>query len=89
VGKVTVLDDKFLGRELLRSAVQRMIFCPYTGNVLDVRSAVLVDGTDAQPKSLGMFVMSGQAWALAKEAFLAEYGEDFTIYDGSVLFSGK
>jgi hypothetical protein len=34
-----------VGRELLRYAVQRAIFCPYCQKVLDVRDAVLLDGT--------------------------------------------
>lgn len=35
-------------RAILRHAVMTAIFCPYTSVVLDVRRAVLIDGSDYQ-----------------------------------------
>lgn len=39
-------QDEIVKREALRYAVQSQIFCKYCGKVLDVRSSVLLDGSD-------------------------------------------
>lgn len=35
-------DDKRVGRAIVKGAVMRAIFCPYTGQVLDMRRAVVI-----------------------------------------------
>lgn len=85
-------EDTFklhISREFLLASVQRQIFCRYCNTVLDVRSAVLADGTDEEP-SLGMALMCGKCWIIAKPALDNAYGEGrFTIYDGSKLYGRK
>lgn len=44
---------------VLLAAVQRAIFCPYTGTLLDVRTAVMITLPEARPT-----VMAGKAWSL-------------------------
>jgi hypothetical protein len=46
-----------VNRELIKFAVQREIFCPYTKVVLDVRRAVLIQQTGA-----GAIVCSADYW---------------------------
>ena len=91
-------DPGFLGRALLKSAVQRQIFDPYTGEVLDMRRAVLIDGTDyerADGTGKGaMHVMSAQTYDTVLEstggtnALAKVLGHGFDVYDGRKL-SGK
>lgn len=50
-----------VNRELIKYAVQRAIFCPYTGQVLDMRRAVLV-----QVKGGGSFIMTADWWDAQK-----------------------
>jgi hypothetical protein len=79
-------DPRFLGRKLLEAAVQRQIFDPYTGDILDVRRAVLIDGTDHN-KGVGMHVMTAANYDKAKAALIEKYGENsFDVYDGRELF---
>jgi hypothetical protein len=82
-----ILDEKFLGRELLKAAVMRQIFCPYSGKVLDIRDAVLIDGTD---HGHSMYVMTSVCFDLAGEALFEKFGRDnFVVYDGRVLNGRK
>jgi len=84
---MSILDENFLGRELLKAAVMRQIFCPYTGHVLDVRDAVLVDGSD---HGKGTHIMTSRCFELAGEALFEKFGrENFVVYDGRVLNGGK
>lgn len=78
-----VLDDKFLARELIKAAVMRQIFCPYTGVILDMRRAVLLDGSD---NGHGIIILDGKAWDLVKVDFLAVYSEEYDVYDGRELW---
>ena len=77
---LTPADADFIGHTLLLAAVQQEIFCPYTGVILDIRTAVLIDGTD---HGHGMHVLDGKAYDLIEEGFFSQYDRaDFDIYDG-------
>lgn len=83
----TSLDDylaRQLGQALLRYAVQRYMFCQISGAVLDMRSAVLIDGSD---NGLGMMVVTARVYDIAAETLAARLGDDIDIYDGRELFS--
>ncbi len=92
----TPTHPDFIGRAILMAAVQRQIFSPYSGQVLDVRRAVLIDGTDYQAagknaggKPIGMHVMTSSDWDTAREAFAAAFGnpgEAYDVHDGRLLF---
>jgi hypothetical protein len=57
--------EKKVNRELLKYAVQRQIFCEFSGNVLDVRRAVLVEtGTRS-------WVVSTDRWDEVKDSILS------------------
>jgi len=81
-------EDKLAGRALVKAAVMREIFCPYTGDILDMRRAVVVDtGTTS-------FVCTARHW----DELLAEHpttladmkrlngGRPVKLYDGRELF---
>lgn len=81
-------EDKRAGRAIVKAAVMRAIFCPYTERILDMRRAVVVDtGTRS-------FVMSAAHWDKINEAhpdLRAELearnnGRAITVYDGRELF---
>ena len=81
-------------RELLRYACSRQIFSPYGGGILDVRRAVLIDGTDhtdAKGKPGTMHVMTAAEFDKVienvggVEALKAKFGWDFEVYDGREL----
>jgi hypothetical protein len=78
--------NRTLNWELLGYAVSRVIVCPLTRDVLDVRTAVLVDATD---HGGAMAVVTGDAWDTHKDvvvqAVLGEAGTDFTVIDGRQL----
>jgi hypothetical protein len=91
----TPLDDRFLGRELVKAAVQRQIFCPFSNVILDMRRAVLLDSTDA-PQGGTMTIMTGDVYdkllgILADQgsSLEAAYGRPVVVYDGRVLFGKK
>ena len=65
-----VIPDRILARELLRYAVQRQIFSPYGGEVLDVRRAVLLDGTD---HGAHMTIMTGPILRKEVRSLTADY----------------
>lgn len=82
--------DRQYGRAIVKSAVMREIFCPYTGAVLDMRRAVVVEG-------VSLSVMAATHW----DKVLASYegglaalraenerrtGKTITVYDGRELF---
>jgi hypothetical protein len=54
--------------EIRRAAVARAIFCPVTGQVLDVRTAVLLES--ARRRRV-LAVLSPQGWALREEVVRA------------------
>ena len=81
-------EDKLAGRAIVKAAVMRAIFCPYTGDILDMRRAVVVDtGTTS-------FVCTARHW----DELLAEHpttladmkrlngGRAVKVYDGRELF---
>ena len=81
---MTVLDERFTGRRLLKWAVQEQFYDPITGEVLAVHSAVLVDGT---ANGHGMAVLSADNWDTARDIFFTKVPEnEFQIYDGRVLY---
>ncbi|MEH1014614.1 hypothetical protein V6U90_16070 [Micromonospora sp. CPCC 206060] len=65
--------DAFVNRETLRHAVARAIFCRYSGKVLDVRTAVLVEASKGERRS--MEVLDGADWDSVKDAALAKFAE--------------
>jgi len=73
-------------REILRYAVQREIFCPATGKVLDITDSVLLMGDGIRPR-----VISAEIWddigSVALEG-CADAGLTPEVYDGRVLFEG-
>jgi hypothetical protein len=82
------LRDHLYG-QLLKSAVQRQIFDRVSGEVLDIRRAVLVEIDPDTPHSM-MDVMSLEryvSWFLPLAASMAE-GVKVEVYYGPVLFGG-
>jgi hypothetical protein len=86
--------QRHLARELLRYAVQTATFSPYGSGVLDVRRAVLLDGSDftrADGKRGGMRVMTADEYDTLIEhlggidALKTALGHDFTVYDGRTM----
>jgi hypothetical protein len=61
-------DSTILGRALLKGAVQQQIFCPYTSKILDVRDAVLIDGSGHGHATL---IMTGAAYDIVADQFFA------------------
>ena len=82
------LMAKYIAREFLRACVMRQIFCPYAAKaVLDITSAVLLDATDGPTREVGMVIMCGECYTLAKDAISEAYPEGtFTVYDGAILY---
>lgn len=98
-----LLDGKGLdvgaARTILRYAVQRQIVCPYSGVVLDVRRAVLLDGsdyerTDGTGRKGRMDIMDGAVYdhLLSKvgglDALQEKLGYQVDVLDGRDLFDG-
>jgi hypothetical protein len=83
-------QDEALARITLRYAVQRQIFCVYCQHLLDVRSAVLLDGSDHGGR---MDLMHAAEYDLllskvgSVEALQAKLGYEVEVLDGRELFS--
>lgn len=77
-----------INRESLKYMVQREIFCPFTGNVLDVRNAVEIDITKPDGKTVPI-VMIAEHWDACKDEVLATEGYTIEVLDGRELFGGK
>lgn len=83
-------QDRSLARITLRYAVQRAIFCVYCGHLLDIREAVLLDGSDYGTKS---DVMHGAEYDKVisatgdVEGLKAKLGYQVDVQDGRVLFA--
>lgn len=79
-----------LARIALRYAVQRQIFCPYCDKVLDVRDAVLLDGSD-HGGSMAIMHATEYDKVLAGvgtlEALEEKFGHKLDVQDGRVLFA--
>jgi hypothetical protein len=82
-------------RELLRYAVTTAILSPYGGGLLDIRRAVLIDGSDftrADGKAGAMIIMTAGEFDMVIEnvgglaALKEKLGHDFVVYDGRKLF---
>jgi hypothetical protein len=83
-------------RTILRAAVMRQIMCPFSGDVLDVRRAVLIDGSDYERtdgKGRGkMVIMTAEIFdaAVERAGGLEKLAEGlkfrFDVYDGRELF---
>lgn len=89
MGEITV--DEAVDREALKYAVQRAIFCPRSGVVLDVRTAVLVSlkGDDGSAKSE---VWDGAVWDATGpklRELCAEKNVSIEITDGRVVNARK
>lgn len=76
--------NKRAGRQLVKAAVMRQIFCPFTGTIMDMRRAVVVDTGTRQ------FVMHATHWDEVKDRFFEHIGDDaakrVSVYDGRELF---
>ena len=59
--------DKALDKATLLAAVQRSIFCAKSGDILDVRTAVLVVVTKG--RSRGTQVLTGEVYDALKDSF--------------------
>lgn len=53
-------------RALIKYAVQRAIFCPFSGAILDVSRAVLVQATGSRP-----FICTAAHWDTVKDSVAA------------------
>jgi len=83
-------------RTILRAAVQRQIMSPFGGEVLDVRRAVLIDGSDydrADGSGKGrMYIMTAAEYDGLIEAqggvkaLVDKLGYKFDVLDGRELF---
>jgi hypothetical protein len=87
------LDD-IANREILRGLVQKQIFCPATGRVLDIRKAVAVDVTHTETGRCAVLqVTTASVYdeVIADRALACAQVEGYTvtIYDGRILFGGR
>lgn len=76
--------EKMADREILRYAVQREIFCPVSGKILDVRRSVLLMG-----EGIKTYVVHADVWDEIGYAALdacTEQGLTAEVYDGRELF---
>ena len=83
-------QNEALARITLRYAVQRQIFCVYCTHLLDVRSPVLLDGSDNGGR---MDLLHAAEYDLliskvgSVEALVAKLGYQVEVLDGRALFS--
>jgi len=79
-------ENKRAGRQIVKAAVMREMFCPYTGVILDMRRAVVV----STPSK--MFVCAATHWDKVAQGLadagktITELAPDTTVYDGRELF---
>ena len=76
-------ENKRAGRQIVKAAVMRSIFCPFTGVVLDMRRAVVLNTGTAS------FVCTATHWDEVKDDVLSHLvaaGREPNIYDGRELF---
>jgi hypothetical protein len=96
VARAAVADGlpRIAARELLKYAVTTAILSPYGGGLLDVRRAVLIDGSDftrADGKAGTMIIMTAGEFDMVIEnvggldALKEKLGHDFAVYDGRKL----
>jgi hypothetical protein len=86
--------QRHLARELLRYAVMKTILSRYGGGLLDVRRAVLIDGSDfsrADGKSGAMIVLTAAEFdnvivnVGGVDALKEKFGHDFVVHDGRTM----
>jgi len=75
-------EEKKTGQYLIKAAVMREIFCPYTQVILDMRRAVYVERTSGRQS----WVMDGKHWDSLSETSKAEIKARAKVYDGRVYF---
>lgn len=78
--------EKFVQEEALRHAIMTKIFCQISGQVLDIRDAVLF--TCTHNGNRGAVVMKGNRWDAMSEGVLAkaaELGAEVEVIDGRDL----
>lgn len=77
-------EDKRIGRMIVKAAVMREMFCPYTHEVLDMRRAVVA------VTSTQSFVCTGAYWdrtgGASERVKAAVASGDVHVYDGRELF---
>lgn len=81
----TITDT--VNRELLKFAVQRNIFCRISGEVLDIRTAVLITGTKDGANVVNLCV-TGEVFDNGRDDMIAtatENGVTLEIIDGRAL----
>lgn len=80
-----LIESDHAARLLLRAAVRQTVTCPFTGEVLDVTTAVLIDATR---HGGGMAVLTAKAWDHASDLILGHIGgRDHDVYDGRLLYT--
>ena len=88
-----LLDGKDMevgaARTILQYAVMTAITCPYSGEVLDMRRAVLLDGSDNGGR---MDLLCADCYDLllsktSLDELQTKLGYKVDVYDGRVLFS--
>lgn len=57
------IEEK-MRKEMVRYLVQREIFCPYTGHLLDIRTCVVLVDKDGDPE----IVMAPEAWEVIEKS---------------------
>jgi hypothetical protein len=83
MGNSNPSDPDFIGAAVILFMVQREIFSPHTGHVLDIRDAVVIDGSD---KGHGMHVMTGAEYDAIEAAFFEHFPrDDFEVFDGRII----
>jgi hypothetical protein len=90
-------DDlqRYLQRELLQHVVHTTIYSPHGGGVLDVRRAVLLDGTGFTRAADGqrgrMIIMTASEYDTLAEhlggidGLKVAFGHGFEVYDGRTM----
>lgn len=78
-----------INRAALTAAVQRKIFCPETGIILDVRTAVLFEVAH-KGDGVGMAVINGEYWDTIADKIRTRCAQQeikLTVHDGRELFA--
>jgi hypothetical protein len=85
--------DKIVARGVLRAAVQKTIFCPVSGGILDVKTSVLVEARHRETgKGFTSLTVSAEVYdSTVKRNIEATTGSlayaVVTVYDGRELFA--
>lgn len=83
--------ERRLSREALRYAVQRRISCPVSGEILDIRSAVLVEAYDGDRLATSLVVTAKVYDETVKKNVDSSTGSlgmyRVEVFDGRQLFA--